>query len=347
MYSFKGVSESNNISISDILSKVSEYDIFKYYCTPFKNVDVSFTSELRKDKNPSCRIYYKNGKLKYKDFGEKSHYFSAIDYVKFKYNLTLPEALQTIANDFNLKLTNKPKTNGRAGVVYDNVLLPKTGSKEIKIKVCNWSKKYIDYWAGFGVDVEYLKKFRVFPISHFWIGDNVFNVSKQLYFAYYFPPDKFKIYGPECTDKLNKWYGNCSGDVIQGLDLLPETGEFLVITKSYKDVIVLNRFGIYAIAPQSESYYFKPELVEELRRRFNNNLFVNYDLDKTGIVWMKYNRDRFKMVPVFIRDRNAKDFSDYIKFYGYEKSKNLILKHYDRSSNYKRLQQSVLQTTPF
>ena len=39
-----------------ILDKVSEYQIFKYYCTHFEEPDKKFKSDLREDKTPTVSI---------------------------------------------------------------------------------------------------------------------------------------------------------------------------------------------------------------------------------------------------------------------------------------------------
>ena len=94
-----------NISIEDIMSKVSEYELWKYYCPNFETIDKSFKSELYKDNNPACRIYYNNGKLLYKDFGTQQSY-SVLEYIKTKYNCTYKECLNIINNDFKITKSN-------------------------------------------------------------------------------------------------------------------------------------------------------------------------------------------------------------------------------------------------
>ena len=94
-----------NVSIEDIMSKVSEYELWKYYCPNFETIDKSFKSELYKDNNPACRIYYNNGKLLYKDFGTQQSY-SVLEYIKTKYNCTYKECLNIINNDFKITGSN-------------------------------------------------------------------------------------------------------------------------------------------------------------------------------------------------------------------------------------------------
>ena len=44
------------LSVDTILSKVTDYDIFRFYCPPFKQVGKKFSSELREDPVPSAHI---------------------------------------------------------------------------------------------------------------------------------------------------------------------------------------------------------------------------------------------------------------------------------------------------
>ena len=56
MYNTKGY---QILSAENILKKVTEYDIFKYYISGLEAPGKKFCSELRKDRNPSCSIKYR------------------------------------------------------------------------------------------------------------------------------------------------------------------------------------------------------------------------------------------------------------------------------------------------
>ena len=86
-----------------ILCKISEYDIFRYYCHNFKNFGDKFCSELREDRSPTCSIVPWKGKVIYKDFGSgESH--DCFSYVQAKFGLTFSEAMRVIDTDFGLGL---------------------------------------------------------------------------------------------------------------------------------------------------------------------------------------------------------------------------------------------------
>ena len=48
----------SNITASEILNHISEFDIFKYYCHNFKEIDKSFKSEFRSTDTDNCRIFF-------------------------------------------------------------------------------------------------------------------------------------------------------------------------------------------------------------------------------------------------------------------------------------------------
>ena len=69
-----------------ILKYYDSYDIFRYYCPNFREVNRNFVSDIRtNDKNPSACISFIRGDLLYTDFGEGS--YRVFDYVGRKYGL--------------------------------------------------------------------------------------------------------------------------------------------------------------------------------------------------------------------------------------------------------------------
>jgi hypothetical protein len=56
-----------------ILDKVSEYQIFQYFCTHFDEPNKKFKSDLREDNSPTVSITQYRGRLWYKDFGCPEH----------------------------------------------------------------------------------------------------------------------------------------------------------------------------------------------------------------------------------------------------------------------------------
>lgn len=69
---------------------------------------------------------------------------------------------------------------------------------------------------------------------------------------------------------------------MQGAHKLPKSGEYVVITKSMKDVMTLYELGIPAIAPISENCYLTEAQHNKLISRFKK-VILFYDNDMAGI----------------------------------------------------------------
>lgn len=74
---------------------------------------------------------------------------------------------------------------------------------------------------------------------------------------------------PSRFSKRYKFISNWQSSKLQGAKLLPKDGnEFLIITKSLKDVMTLHEFGIPAIAPCSENTFITDKVLNKLKEKF-------------------------------------------------------------------------------
>lgn len=110
--------------------------------------------------------------------------------------------------------------------------------------------------------------------------------------------------------------------MIQGAKQLPKFGEFLVVTKSLKDVMALHEFGIPAIAPNSENLFLTEAQYEKLKLRFTD-IYILYDRDLPGVRSANKIRKKFVGLKVLLVPK-VKDFTDYVKKYGTLKTLNKI-----------------------
>ena len=261
-----------------ILSKITEYDIFMYYCPSFKKFGKKFCSDLREDNSPTVSIVPYNGKLLYKDFGNSEHTFDCFNYVKYKFNCKFTDALRIIDCDFNLGLSSRNSavqfTMGY--MAYRQNENPNYQVKPIIIrkKKRKWNIKDANYWRQYLVSKKILIKFAVEPISHYWVNENRFSCNSITY-AFKFN-NRYKIYSP--YEDKNKWLSNTKKTDIQGYNQLPYYGKRLIITSSLKDVMCLYAAGYNAIALQSEMQIPDEKLISELKQRFNK-IDILYDND--------------------------------------------------------------------
>lgn len=335
MFEFK-----EELTTDNILSRIDDEKIFRYYCKPFKQIGEHFNSELRKDINASCMISYYNDKLWYKDFGLVNQ--KAVDcfgYVMLKYSHTFMQTLGVINLDFNLGLKNytdyQPSLNyvGLPDNKFTNLkkistgLNSNDGFKIIKPTFRNWLEIDVKYWKNsYYLDIPRLEFFEIHPISQVEINGKLIKVDLQTY-AFLVDKDKeidfYKIYSP--FNSKYKWIANCKNYHYLGYNQLPWLGKKLIITKSLKDVAVLSLFNLPAIAPQSEAQIISHDMYEGLKKRFTQ-FYVLYDNDRAGIAGAMQTVDVYpEITPIFIpKESGVKDISDFINKYRYRPTHKLI-----------------------
>jgi len=329
-----------DLSTDNILLKITQESIFRYYCRPFKNVGEKFNSELRDDKNASCVITEYNGKLWYKDFGVIG--LRAVDcfgYLMLKYSQTFLQALGTINLDFDLGLKKyiEPLPSlDYLGLSENSTNFKKStglnfgatsGIKRVIPEFRNWLELDLKYWKNrYYLDIPRLEFFDIHPISKVTIEDKTIEVEMPTY-SYLVDKeegiDVVKIYSP--FSRNYKWLSNCKSYHYLGFNQLPWTGENIIITKSLKDVAVLSLFKLPAIAPQSEAQIISVDMYYKLKKRFTN-FYVLYDNDSAGIEGSKQTVESFSDIkPIFIpKESGVKDISDFIDTYRYKATHKLI-----------------------
>jgi hypothetical protein len=309
-----------------ILSKVSEYQIFKFYCKNFKELNKSFLSELYYDTKPSCRIIHYRKGLLYKDFGNGDSY-DCFSYIMKKFNCTFNECLKIIANDFgfikhvkDFKVVPSANYFGFPDKNFGNSRTP------LLVKFREWYQ-FDTYFNDYYIKPEILAFYKVYPLEHYWVG-----YKGEMFLAYSFKNNIFDpAYSYEEGEELRKilrpynikykWTSNVPRRYYQGYKQLDSQGDFIIVTSSLKDVMVWRTFGYNAICPTGETSFLTNNAFELLSYRFKN-IFINYDNDDQGLKTMKSVQEEFKIKSIIIPD--YKDISDYIYFQGYNKTKNLI-----------------------
>ena len=275
-------SSEDQLHTNVILGKITEYDIFVYYCPNFKELGKKFISDLREDKSPTVSIIPYNGKLLYKDIGSPEHTFDCFNYVKYIYNCSFLSALRIIDCDFNLRLSSKQEvikfTMGCMAYRQENPKFKKI-PVIIKKRKRQWNKQDANFWSKYLVSKKILSMFAVEPVSHYWINSSRFSCQSITY-AFKFK-NRYKIYSP--YEEKNKWLSNTKKTDVQGYDQLPLKGDRLIITSSLKDVMCLYVAGYNAIALQSEMQVPDEKLISELKSRFNTiEILYDNDFDKAN-----------------------------------------------------------------
>lgn len=305
-----------------ILNKITEYDIFRHYCSNFKELGVKFKSELREDNHPSCSIIEWNKGLLYKDFACEEHTFNCFSYVMYKYSIDFISSLKTISRDFGLGLDNGSTIRKATTYSYSPTIKTKT---VIKIKRRSWEKHDAEFWGLFCISKKLLCRFEVQPLQYYWINEIRFRAPSHCY-SFHFD-GCYKIYSPYETDY--KWYSNVDRSTIQGLSQLDESRSIVFLTSSLKDVMCLEVLGYSSIALQSEMQMPSEELIQNLKNKFQE-VVVFYDNDfesdrNPGQKMAHKISNAFGIKNVFIPEVYcSKDISDLVKNRGVNVAKQVI-----------------------
>ena len=311
-----------------ILNRVSEERLMEHYLgiTPRKGL---FKSPLRKDGLPTCSFYRNaKGSLIFKDFSG-DFYGTAFDVVMRKYNCSYYKALQIIANDFNI-INRKDLKINKAKVQYSNTTFEEEKSAIIQIQIRDFTKEDLQYWLNYGIKKEVLEKFNVYSCKNIFLNRTLFHAvgDKELVFGYFGGVkneiEQWRCYYP--NRKKYRFISNWRSNQLQGAAQLPrEGGEYLIVTKSLKDIMVLYNFEIPSIAPISENLFVTDAQYKKLKDKFEK-IIVFFDNDRTGLFNMNKIRKQYpEVIVTFIpKSYKVKDISDFYKKYGHYETFQLI-----------------------
>jgi len=348
----KYLKRKDDVTKENILKYISEYDIVYHYLGDVK-LGQLIKSPIRKgDEHPSFNIFYseKFRCLMFKDFAYKTG--DVIVLVKELLKLeSMHKTLLRIIYDFNLQdyfyistedrklisgLSPSVKTRPAKVISDDDYEAHDKSGYKISIKIRPWTLEDEMFWIQYGITLPTLRRYNVFPIKGYHNG--IFYIHTQD-LAYAFAECKdnrlsYKIYRP-LARKDRKWRTDHTYDVHQGYIQLPPTGDFLIITKSLKDVMSITELTSYpAVAIQGETMMIKPSVIEEYRRRFNNTIFTLFDNDSQGKALTSKYMNTYGTIPLMIPsdlEGIAKDFSDMVKITGERLAartlKDMISKH--------------------
>jgi len=317
-----------------ILTKVSEYQIFKHFCPNFEDTGKRFKSDLREDNSPTVHIIDWNQRLLYKDWGCPEHSFDCFSYISYKYNLDFYGTLIHIDQSFGLGLHTGVARNELVQRREGETRIPQTKRRsKIQVRVREWNRQDADYWEQFGISKKILTIFDVYPITHYWINEQRFSCNSISY-RYRFDCG-YKIYRP--LERDFKWSSNVDSYCVQGYHQLPENGGTLFLTSSLKDIMCLAVLGYPSIALQSEMLMPKEETISEAKARFKE-VIVLYDNDfdnsrnpgqtMAAKICDTYGLDNL-VIPSYYR---SKDISDLVRDHGLEEAKHVIKRKENRST---------------
>lgn len=262
-------------NIKELHQYVSDEDILYYYIGDFDD-NSWIKSPFRPTENsPSFRISYYNNRWTWTDFGKDPRPKYPIDFVMDFYGLPFKDTLNKIYQDIYL--------NG------DRQQLVKKAIKTENHSFCKiratLTPGELSYWSVANINSKDLKYWNVYS-GEIRNKGVVWHKSVDLDPLFIYMWDKikhiYKGYRPYAKANKGKFYANNIVGHIQGFDYLPDNGDVLIITKSYKDVITWWKLGYSAVAPHTETLFLSPIDIYKLKQRFKM-IYVNYDNDETGV----------------------------------------------------------------
>lgn len=309
-----------------LLSKNSE----ETYMSTYLGIPVKkglLISPLRNDHKPTASFYRskKSGDLIFHDFGTGFH-GNFIGVVMELNHCSYWKALQIIAEDFNFieKVTERPQIKVR----ITETKIDEKSDTLIQIEDRPFTEKELQWWKEYGITKNTLYKYKVHSCNSVFLNGNYFcsPTSRSMAFGYYGGIKNgiqlWRIYFPQ--KKTFRFLSNWDKHFIQGSKQLPNTGDFLILEKSLKDVMCLSEYCIPSCAPCSENIMLSNAQMERLKIKFNK-IFVFWDNDCPGrTASIKYKQNFPFVTCIELKPNIAKDISDCRKKLGKEKFKDVI-----------------------
>jgi hypothetical protein len=281
-----------------------------------------FQSPIRKDQHPSCSFKYINDRLYFRDWTQRKT-LDCFDIVQELFGLSFMDALTKIVTDFDVDLTTIPIVTG---IESDDYQKRKTNKQNITVDIQELDTQLKMYLSAVGITRKQTEKFKVFKAKNVYLnGKHIYTFTPiDPAIAYYFGTNeigeqRWKIYFYTRTVKRFL----CNTNRIAGWVQLPTTHSNLIITKSLKDVMLLDRYGIPAIAGQSEYFDFYERIIDELKQRFKQ-ITILYDNDKVGIEYAKLMSKEHQLNYIIPPD---KDLTDTFSKSGRTITSNFLKQH--------------------
>jgi hypothetical protein len=314
MDAFEEYEASNPLSKEVLLSEIDEYEMYKHYMGFYPELRTGYNSPLRRgDESPSFSLFtnqYPPCEYRWKDSGIGVH-GDIFKLVRMLYGLTTDKDI--------IKQIRQDLSKEDYGLHNPKIVLkerPKDkGSTDIKVKSKEWSEEALRWWNSYSVSLSTLQRYHVSEVEWFSMNNKIIH-PKGLCFAYR-EMDKYQIYQPHNPDF--KFRNNFDEKIVMGFHQLQYQKPILIITKSKKDIMVLEEIGLTEnVAARSENTVIPSKFLDYFDTKYQKKfeLFDNDGKHKGEIYW-----DKKIFVPL---ESGAKDISDFVKMWGIDKGRELI-----------------------
>jgi len=320
---FEDILEEENI-----LKRYDDYSIYCYYLGYDPEFGKAYHSPLRDDDDiPSFSIFkVKDGTILFRDFatGKSGNVFKFVQEY-FGYSSIL-DALSKINVDLDLQLTGGKKMP-RNGIKQPKLVKQPAINPLEKIEVLTENSSEIyKYFSQYGISSKSMELYnarQVITLKLNYKKDYKLFYPKELTISYRVGLH-YQIYSPNTRDKRKKRFINdLPANVVFGLNQLDKKQEFIIITKSVKEIMFFHsHFGWKSVAPKSETTMISRENMIKLLQ-VSKKIFIWFDYDKAGQeAQAKYLKEYPFLIPIYYRKKD-KDPTDAYKN---SNNKELILK---------------------
>lgn len=240
-----------------------------------------YISPFRVDNNPGCYFILSNKRLRFIDWGDFVKSRDIFDFASKLYSMNFHYVIDYL---FEILLSNKTVILPE----LDKNFIQKNKATQTKIKVKKryFNKEDIAYWKRYNLNLKDLVNtngnFKIIPISKYQIEKNKKEIiiPQNITYAYSFTKG-IKIYSPYSTNY--KWRNNVSKDII---GISNKKHKSIILTKSVKDSIILNKIGLDYAFFQSETSFPNNNVIKYITSKYNN-ISILFDNDKTGRQYSK------------------------------------------------------------
>jgi len=307
-----------------VLSKISEYDIFRFYM-PAKDWKINQVtySPFRNENNPSFLIGTRKGYLSFIDFADTSKRGDCFTFVKMLFNLaTMDDVLRMIDRDFGLGFLPGTSTDKYKAIQKEYKQPEDLGKRYSLIQVVTrkFTNEELAYWNEYYQSLDDLRANNVYSIKQLFLNRKKFPLKEtDLRFGYFYE-GHWKIYRP-FGDKKSKWVPN--NVPITTMDGKEDIANCSVafINKSKKDYMVMKKVFPCCCAVQNEGVAcFSDENVEYLKANSDRQI-LSFDADDVGVKNSQMITRLFDFeyanVPRKYLSEGIKDWADLAKEHGF------------------------------
>jgi DNA primase len=306
-----------------VLSKISEYDIFRFYmpAKDWKLNQVTY-SPFRNENNPSFLIGTRKGYISFIDFADTNKRGDCFTFVKMLFNLSSMDAvLRMIDRDFGLGFLPGTSTEKYKEIQKEYKQPEDLGKRYSLIQVITrkFTNEELAYWNQYYQSLDDLRANNVYSIKQLFLNRKKFPLKEtELRFGYFYD-GHWKIYRP-FGDKKSKWVpNNVPITTMDGKEDIVNCS-VAFINKSKKDYMVMKKVFPCCCAVQNEGVAcFSDENVEYLKANSDRQI-LSFDADDVGVknsqMITKLFDFEYANVPRKYLTEGIKDWADLAKEHG-------------------------------